>query len=43
MDKNAEEMNNAELDQKDLENATGGTFTLNYYWKSEYEEAESKS
>ena len=39
MDKNAEEMNNAKLDQEDLENATGGTFTLNYYWKSEYEEA----
>ena len=39
MDKNTEELNNAELNQEDLENATGGTFTLNYYWRSEYEEA----
>ena len=39
MDKNAEEMNNAELNQEDLEKASGGTFTLNYYWKQEYEEA----
>ena len=32
-------MSNAELNQKDLEKAVGGTFTLNYYWQSEYEEA----
>ena len=38
MDKNMKDMNIAELDQKDLEKADGGTFTLNYYWQHEYEE-----
>ena len=39
MDKDMKDMNIAELDQKDLEKAAGGTFTLNYYWRSEYEDA----
>ena len=39
MDKDMKDMNIAELDQKDLEKVTGGTFTLNYYWRSEYEDA----
>ena len=39
MDKDMKDMNIAELDQKDLEKADGGTFTLNYYWRSEYEDA----
>ena len=39
MDKNTKEQDMVELNQKDLEEVSGGTFTLNYYWKSEYEEA----
>ena len=39
MDKNTNEQNNVELNQEDLEQASGGTFTLNYYHQYEYEEA----
>ena len=38
MDQNNKELNNAELSQEDLEKASGGTFTLNYYNRYEYEE-----
>ena len=32
-------MSMAELNLKELEQAAGGTFTLNYYWQHEYEAA----
>ena len=31
MDKNTKEQDMVELNQKDLEEVSGGTFTLNYY------------
>ena len=35
MNDNKKDMDVTELDQNDLEKATGGTFTLNYYWRSD--------
>ena len=39
MENKQKEQAQKELNLNELEKVNGGTFTLNYYWQNEYEEA----